>query len=174
MADVFKDVSENISKALKTAQAKSQTFVDSVKIKKKISDLESKLNLILLELGRMFYIALKKDDFAEEKMVDLKSKANEARGVEEKIAVLKKELEDLDLKEKEQIYGKKVIGRCPKCGGPIYAGDKFCGSCGERVKIENFKTESDKMICPNCGSEIPLGSKFCPNCGYNLETKESK
>jgi predicted amidophosphoribosyltransferase len=69
------------------------------------------------------------------------------------------------------ISGRKVIGRCPNCGAPIYEGDKFCGNCGAPVKIEQISQPkmADTIICPNCGKEIPAYSKFCPECGYPIK-----
>jgi len=166
MADIFNEFSKNVSKTLRTVQAKSQTIVESVKIKKEISGFESKLNLLLLELGRMFYTSFKKDELSEEKMEDLEKKCNEISKIEDKVLELKKELENLELKEKEKIYGRVVIGKCPNCGGVIYEDDKFCGSCGAPVNIEAPKEKTDKIICPNCGKEVPAGSKFCPECGF--------
>ncbi|MGB9694081.1 MAG: hypothetical protein ACPLYF_04490, partial [Fervidobacterium sp.] len=133
MADIFDEFSKNVSKTLRTVQAKSQTIVESVKIKKEISDFESKLNLLFSELGRMFYISSKKNGLSKERMEDFKGKCLEISKLEDKVSELKKELENLELKEKEKIYGKVAIGKCPDCGGIIYKGDKFCGSCGAPV-----------------------------------------
>jgi predicted nucleic acid-binding Zn ribbon protein len=171
MADFFNDLSKNVSKTLKTVQAKSQITVESLKIKREISETESQMNLLLLEMGRMFYVSLKNNTFNEERMKDLQERAKEVSKLEEKIAALKKELEDLELKEYEMISGRKVIGRCPNCGAPIYEGDKFCGNCGAPVKIEQISQPkmADTIICPNCGKEIPAYSKFCPECGYPIK-----
>jgi len=171
MADFFNDLSKNVSKTLKTVQAKSQITVESLKIKREISETESQMNLLLLEMGRMFYVSLKNNTLDEERMKDLQERAKEVSKLEEKIAALKKELEDLELKEHEMISGRKIIGRCPNCGGPIYEGDKFCGNCGAPVKIEQISQPkmADTIICPNCGKEIPAYSKFCPECGYPIK-----
>jgi predicted amidophosphoribosyltransferase len=122
----------------------------------------------------MFYVSLKNNTFNEERMKDLQERAKEVSKLEDKIAALKKELEDLELKEHEMISGRKVIGRCPNCGAPIYEGDKFCGNCGAPVKIEQISQPqmADTIICPNCGKEIPAYSKFCPECGYPIKQED--
>ena len=48
--------------------------------------------------------------------------------------------------------------KCPKCGGAIAHGAKFCPTCGEKLVA----------ICPNCGAELVPGAKFCMNCGQKL------
>jgi eukaryotic-like serine/threonine-protein kinase len=48
-----------------------------------------------------------------------------------------------------------ISGRCTQCGGPLYAGDRFCGSCGARVSFE----------CVSCGERLLPDDRFCPRCG---------
>jgi predicted amidophosphoribosyltransferase len=107
-------------------------------------------------------------------MKDLEDRAKTISKIEDRIAELKKSLEELELKEKEKIYGKVAIGKCPNCGAIIYEGDKFCGSCGAPVNNQAIKqeaTKADTIICPNCGKEIPKDSKFCPECGFPLQAE---
>src|SRR5579864_6796973 len=51
---------------------------------------------------------------------------------------------------------------CPRCGGAIPAGAKFCPLCGLRLG----------RFCPNCGAEAEPTHAFCLNCGTALDTGE--
>ncbi len=75
---------------------------------------------------------------------------------------------------------------CPKCGGRIYPGDRFCRKCGyEILRCPNcgalvleddvfcgkcgYKLVEEVFVCPNCGAEIPGDAIICPNCGARFE-----
>ena len=45
---------------------------------------------------------------------------------------------------------------CVKCGQPVPAGMKFCGSCG---------ANQEGTPCPKCQTAVPPGMKFCGSCG---------
>jgi len=47
--------------------------------------------------------------------------------------------------------------KCPKCGKPVDAGQKFCNSCGAKLV--------DEVNCVKCGKPMTAGNKFCPECG---------
>lgn len=54
---------------------------------------------------------------------------------------------------------------CPKCGGQIMAGSKFCSSCGATIEDKT----PIKLVCPNCGTEAEEeDSVFCEKCGSKL------
>jgi uncharacterized OB-fold protein len=57
--------------------------------------------------------------------------------------------------------------KCPKCGAPLIASQKFCGSCG--APAENSTTGGGSPLvtytCPKCGKPVIPGKKFCSNCG---------
>lgn len=48
--------------------------------------------------------------------------------------------------------------RCPNCGSPTAAGQRFCGACGAQLSTG----------CPYCGTAVNPGFRFCPNCGADL------
>lgn len=47
--------------------------------------------------------------------------------------------------------------KCPKCGGAVADGAKFCNTCGNKL--------IEETICIKCSSPLPAGSKFCGKCG---------
>jgi hypothetical protein len=47
------------------------------------------------------------------------------------------------------------MSRCPNCGSPIAAGQRFCGACGAM----------QSTACAYCGNPVDPGTRFCPNCG---------
>ena len=47
---------------------------------------------------------------------------------------------------------------CPSCHTGNPGGQKFCGSCGQRLEA----------LCPRCQAANPPGYKFCGQCGANL------
>lgn len=49
---------------------------------------------------------------------------------------------------------------CPKCNAKVIKGNKFCGECGEKLRIE--------IKCPHCASIVNSNMKFCGECGKAL------
>ncbi len=66
----------------------------------------------------------------------------------------------------------KGMGRCEKCGHPIFKGDAYCPSCGtkaEPAEIEcpdNYNL-ADPVYCPKCGSRLIRGK--CIRCGFEID-----
>lgn len=48
---------------------------------------------------------------------------------------------------------------CPSCSANNPATNKFCGACGQQLKL----------VCATCGAESQLDKKFCGNCGAALD-----
>lgn len=46
--------------------------------------------------------------------------------------------------------------KCPKCGGEVREGGKFCPACGAPV---------GEGVCLHCGAKMEPGQRFCPECG---------
>ncbi|MCK5774433.1 MAG: SPFH domain-containing protein [Thermoplasmata archaeon] len=56
--------------------------------------------------------------------------------------------------------------KCPKCGGNVAEGAKFCNACGYKL--------IDEVVCIKCSASIPIGSKFCGKCGQKQTIECSK
>ncbi len=54
------------------------------------------------------------------------------------------------------IYSKQM--ECYKCGSEFKPEQKYCGSCGQKIKKE----------CPACGANNPPAHTFCGQCGHDL------
>lgn len=52
-----------------------------------------------------------------------------------------------------------TAGRCPDCGQPYLAGDKFCARCGRALA----------RVCPSCGATADPQARFCAQCGAKLQ-----
>jgi hypothetical protein len=50
--------------------------------------------------------------------------------------------------------------KCPNCQIELPEDAKFCGVCGQSLKIE--------LVCPNCRHVNPQNFKFCLQCGQPL------
>jgi hypothetical protein len=59
--------------------------------------------------------------------------------------------------------------RCPSCGQPALADDKFCAACGSALLAEMPQPVlADPDICPKCGRPSAPDDRFCGNCGAPL------
>lgn len=50
--------------------------------------------------------------------------------------------------------------KCPNCQTENPEGIRFCGKCGQPLKLE--------LVCPQCGHANPPGNEFCYDCGHSL------
>jgi len=80
---------------------------------------------------------------------------------------------------------------CKHCGFKLDEDSKFCGSCGNAVKLINaeIKTiknnfpitlsqeekpkEIKKIFCQNCDAEMPENLEVCSKCGRDIKTGKS-
>ncbi len=51
--------------------------------------------------------------------------------------------------------------KCPQCGRPFRAGDKFCPGCGSYLTAR----------CQSCNHANQPADKFCTNCGIRLNDR---
>jgi hypothetical protein len=64
-----------------------------------------------------------------------------------------------------------ALGACPKCQGPVAAGDKFCDRCGAAIgappepAVPPPVPAAAPASCPQCQATLAAGAKFCRNCG---------
>ena len=65
---------------------------------------------------------------------------------------------------------------CPNCEAEIDAGSIFCSECGEKIEVDNEKTEEktsekkEKQENTNKKEEEkPQNQKYCPHCNEALD-----
>lgn len=54
--------------------------------------------------------------------------------------------------------------RCPQCGQPAAAGDKFCTACGAALTVPAASGAAG-VACRHCGNPLAAGDRFCAACG---------
>jgi len=55
--------------------------------------------------------------------------------------------------------------RCPQCGQPAAAGDKFCAACGTALTTTRPAPSTAGAVCRHCGQPLAAGDRFCAACG---------
>lgn len=74
--------------------------------------------------------------------------------------------EDLDALIEQAVQARgpapAARGRCPQCGAPARADDRFCRRCGASLA----------QRCPGCGAPYESGDRFCVQCGASLTEGE--
>ncbi len=68
--------------------------------------------------------------------------------------------DDIAAIEQARLSGVKPAERCPNCGAPCLAGDRFCSACGKEL------TAGKK--CPACGKQNGEDAGYCSGCGAKL------
>ena len=61
--------------------------------------------------------------------------------------------------------------RCPVCGEPVKAGDRFCMNCGATIPEDAAPAQApaQRVFCMNCGNPLNPGDKFCMKCGQRTD-----
>ena len=55
------------------------------------------------------------------------------------------------------------------CGAEIPTSAKWCGFCGEKVKVEDDTSFYLNKTCPVCSAEVTKRHKFCTECGWKVD-----
>ena len=118
--DIFDDISKNVAKAAKIASQKTGEFINQGKIKFALANLQSDLDELYEELGRLHY---------DNVSLGVSHSAKEA-AVIRKIDSLKADMEIL----KAEIAREAKETICPECLKTVKKGLSFCPYCGENIK----------------------------------------
>lgn len=117
--DIFDDISKNVAKAAKIATQKTGDFINQGKIKFALANLQSDLDELYEELGRLHY---------DNVSLGVSHGAKEA-AIIRKIDSLKADMEIL----KAEVAKAPKERICPECHKTVKNGLSFCPFCGEKI-----------------------------------------
>lgn len=120
-----------------------------------IGEAQRKRNEVLLEIGKIAYKKLRKNELEDEAMNDI---CKSIAGFDYIIYENKKLIQEIN--DKNQ-------GHICTCGTEIALDSKFCIGCGKKVEIPVDDTEY--IACSNCEMNISTEANFCPCCGYKVD-----
>lgn len=126
-----------LNKSIATVSAKSETLVESSRVKTAISNAQKRLKAEQFALGVKFYQSWKSGEIGIELFTE---ELTRIRGIEEEILGLNTRLEEIKVKEDA-----RILNSCPQpAASSMNTGNRFC---------------------TNCGRALPAGSRFCDECG---------
>lgn len=146
---IFNQIGKKISDAGQETAVKAKNFTEIAKFNTKISDIEDRISILFLELGKEYYEMNKYDEYSSEKIKEINAAYSEISYYQEQIKKI------------------KGIEKCPNCGGEISNDSMFCNFCGTKIVRESIKVEG--KVCPNCNSIVNEDDIFCNSCGKRLD-----
>jgi len=159
----FDDFSKKVSATTNSVTEKTNKMAKESKLKKTISENESKITVLYSDLGKA--VLDKKEDSSEVMKV-----INE---YSENIESIRKENENI----KTELLLLNDKRKCSNCGAEIDSKSAFCPVCGKEQEkmeepVEEAKEEvipEGKIKCSGCGEIIEDKYTFCPLCGAKNE-----
>lgn len=151
----FNKMKDTFSQAGQSTVKMAREFSETTRLNSEISEAETQINNLYLEIGYQIYLAHSADPLPE--VADLIQKVN---ALHDKIDA-----------NRAQIQAISAASRCPNCGAKIKPGMAFCSSCGARLAEEPPQPapRAEKaMFCPNCGAPVAPDAAFCTACGAAL------
>ncbi len=148
----FHKVKDTFSQAGQSTVKMAKEFSETTKLNNEISEAETQINNLYLEIGYQIYVAHSADPLPE------------VAELIEKINALHDKIDD----NRAQIQAINAAGHCPNCGAKIKPGMAFCSSCGTKLAVEQPQPEpkpAKPMFCANCGAQVSPDASFCTSCG---------
>ena len=173
MAAFIDKMKESLNKGTTIVSAKSQTILETNRVKSEIANLEKQKNAAINEIGRKMYEMKKAGDIDLEQIevifatiFDLEQQllAKEA----EKDEILRKEEEKLNTlnqtvepKQTESVVEPMVVEPIDVEAVPVEPTQT------DAIPVEEVSA-ANTLVC-SCGASIPDGAKFCISCGKKVE-----
>lgn len=131
---MFDSLKDTLNKSVAAVSVKSETLVESSRIKSAISNAQKRIDGELNALGIKFYNSWKSGQASIEAFAEDFARI---QGLEKEIEGLKVRLDQIKAEE-DKILGaaqKPAAGNvfCTNCGKALPAGTRFCDNCGKPV-----------------------------------------
>ena len=133
---MFDSLKDTLNKSVAAVSVKSETFVESSRIKSAISNTQKKLDGELNALGVKFYRSWQAGQASVEAFAEDIARI---QGVEKEIEELRVRLDQIKAEE-DRILGSGQRSApapgtiyCTNCGKALPAGSRFCDECGTPV-----------------------------------------
>ncbi|ANS73972.1 hypothetical protein AWM70_04800 [Paenibacillus yonginensis] len=152
---------EGLSKlqgGIENGKQKLQTVQEINALNKSANDLVKTKSKILSELGQLAYFKIRAGQISDSEMLEL---IQNLAQIDQKIYTSLKQLTELKALKQQN-------NTCGNCGNITDSTDKYCGTCGSKMDIQDEVHNSVDRVCNNCGEFIPLNAKYCPCCGIKV------
>ena len=132
----FDSIKDAFNKGVATVSIKSETLVESSRVKTAISTAQKRRDTEIAALGVKFYAAWKRGEITDSIFADdLQAIAQ----IEQEIAQQEERLVQIKAEEDKALNArtapKAAAPRfCTKCGKPLTPGSRFCTECGAPVE----------------------------------------
>lgn len=139
---MFDSIKDTFNKSVAAVSVKSETLVESSRVKSAISSAQKRLDAELSSLGIKFYVNWKAGNTDMELFAEDLARV---QGVEQEIDTLKTRLNQIKAEED------RILGSAQK---PVSAAAPV-----------NAVPAGDVIYCSNCGKALTADSRFCDECG---------
>lgn len=166
-------IKESIDKGLVSVSVKSGTYLETEKLKAKVSHVQEEIRNLKMEMGEKVY-GQWKGGTVDASYIDMT--CGVIQGKEEEIAQYQKQIDEITL-EKEKILGgenRTETGTAPaggiqcSCGKVNAPGARFCKGCGRKLEEAAAPQPQVSTVCPQCGAVLEEGARFCCECGASI------
>lgn len=142
---MFDSLKDTLNKGVATVSVKSETLVESTRIKSAVSSAQKRMSGAVSELGAKFYSSWKAGEASveafEEELAGI-------RAIEKEIEELNARLEQLKVEEEEKLQeAVQKPAPVPHTPPAAPAGSLFCTSCGKALP-------ADSRFCDSCGAPV--------------------
>ena len=134
---MFDSLKDTLNKGVAAVSVKSETLVESSRIKSTISNAQKRMTSEMNELGAKFYNSWKAGQASVEAF---SAEFASIQSIEQEIAELNARLEQIKAEED------KILGASQKPAAPA-AGSVFCSNCGKALP-------AGSRFCVSCGSPV--------------------